>query len=98
MKSDKNIDLIIELINQFPYDLTEKLKLNKLNEELKKKGNKTISRTTYYKLKRNYPQVFISNKNSPSIPRLLSHRKSVRDIPLHPKAVWARNAKSSQAS
>ena len=64
MKSDKNIDLIIELINQFPYDLTEKLKLNKLNEELKKKGNKTISRTTYYKLKRYYPQVFISNKNA----------------------------------
>ena len=64
MKSDKNIDLIIDLINKFPTDLTEKLKLNQLNEELKKKGSKTISRTTYYKLKRNYPEVFISNKNA----------------------------------
>ena len=41
---------------------------------------------------------FTSNKNSPSIPRLLSQRKSARDIPLHPKAKWARKAKSSQAS
>jgi hypothetical protein len=28
MKSDKNIDLLIDLINKFPTDLTEKLKLN----------------------------------------------------------------------
>ena len=64
MKSIKNIDLIIGLINQFSTDITEKLKLKKLNEELKKKGHKTIGRTTFYKLKRHYPKIFISNKNA----------------------------------
>ena len=64
MENINNIDLIIGLVNQFPKDLTEKSKLNKLNEELEKKGKRTIGKTTFYKIKRQYPDLFISNKEA----------------------------------
>ena len=59
MENINNIDLIIGLVNQFPKDLTEKSKLNKLNEELEKKVKGLLEKQLFTKLKDSI-QIYLS--------------------------------------